>query len=456
MVRQLLVTAGFKWQHEWSGRYIAWMESSRLRSRSAALVIGLSAAMFTALVATSTLSYVDVPSGPEAVAHNPINSALRQPGVTPFYTPPSPLPVELPGTILKSEPIADPPPGIKATRIMYLSTKANGEPIAVTGMIAELDGPAPEFGRPVVGFAHGTVGTARQCAPSIAPFDDYTTGTHMWEARIRPLVNQGYVVAATDYEGEGAPGDPTYILASTEGYNVLDSLRAAVYLEPNRINASQMALYGHSQGGQATLAAASMAPEYAPELQLRGAVASAPGMIPPIPLALDALVSNPGTAKESAIRMSYILSIVESWTAAFPGEMQPDYLLTPEGIAALPLVKQYCNDALIEQLDKPFATYVKADPSKALLNVIAKNVPVEKRITIPILMLQGLKDTDVSPALTIASTHVLCQLGTVIESYTVPEDTHETLVWTGRPKELSWIADRFAGESAPNTCGGQQ
>lgn len=432
------------------------MDTPRSRSRAGALIMAVSAAMFAGLMATGWTGVSEGPSGPEADAHNPVNSASKDIKVPPFYTPPEPLPEGLPGTVLKSEPMTDAPPGIKATRIMYLSTTAAGEPTAVSGMIAEPDAPVTGTGRPLVAFAHGTVGTARECAPSIDPFSNYTPGTHMWEARIRPLVNQGYVVAATDYEGEGTPGDPTYILASTEGYNVLDSLRAAVNLEPNRIDAAQMAIYGHSQGGQASLAAASLAPEYAPELQLRGAVASAPGLIPPIPLALETMVADSGTPEEGAIRASYILNIVASWTAAFPGELEPSDLLTPQGIEALPLVKEYCNDELVRQLTEPFSTYVRSDPSESLLNVISKNVPVDKRITMPVLMLQGMKDTDVSPPLTIAGTHALCQLGTVVESFTTAQDTHETLVWAARSRELDWIADRFAGVPAPNTCGGLQ
>ncbi|HPY23203.1 MAG TPA: alpha/beta fold hydrolase [Mycobacterium sp.] len=432
------------------------MSSARLRARNAVLVVALGALSFGLLVSTSRAPYVPKAEGPESIAYNPVYNALRPTPPTPFYTPPDPLPIGLPGTIIKSEPMPEAPPGIRATRIMYLSTSTTGQPIAVTGMIAEPDAPTGPAGRPVVAFAHGTTGTARPCAPSIAPFTDQTVGTHMWEARMRPLVNQGYVVAAADYEGEGAPGDPVYMLKAAEAHNVLDSLRAAVYLAPDRIDAARMAIYGHSQGGHASLSAASLAPEYAPELQLRGAVVSAPGMIPPIPLALAEMASNPGNEKEAAIRASYMLNLASSWTTAFPDELSPSDLLTPEGVEAMNLAKSLCHDALVKQMTKPFASYVKPNPSLRVLNVVAQNMPVDRRVEMPILMLQGMADTDVSPQLTVAATQALCQHGSVVDTYFTESDPHETLVWTARPAELDWIADRFAGKPAPNTCTGQQ
>jgi len=432
------------------------VDSARLRARTAVLVVTLAALLFGVLVATGRAPYVPKAEGPESIAYNSVYRAVTPTPPGPFYTPPNPLPAGLPGTIIRSEPMRDAPPGIRATRIMYLSTSATGQPTAVTGMIAEPDSPAGPEGRPLVAFAHGTTGTARPCAPSIAPFADQTVGTHMWEARMRPLVNQGYVVTATDYEGEGAPGNPVYMLKAAEAPSVLDSLRAAVYLAPDRIDASRMAVYGHSQGGHASLSAASLAPEYAPELQLRGAVVSAPGMIPPIPLALDTLVANPGSAKEAAIRASYMLNLTASWTRAFPDELAPSDLLTPEGVQAMALTEKYCHDALVRQLTKPFATYVKPDPSRRVLGVVAQNMPVDRRVDIPVLMMQGMVDTDVSPPLTVAATQALCQLGTVVSTYFTEKDQHETLVWSARPAELDWIADRFAGISAPNDCSGQQ
>jgi predicted esterase len=120
------------------------------------------------------------------------------------------------------------------------------------------------------------------------------------------------------------------------------------------------------------------------------------------------------------------------------------------------LTETHCHNALVTQLTESFATYVKPNPSLRVLNVVAQNMPVDRRVEMPILMLQGMADTDVSPPLTVAATQALCQHGTVVDTYFTEHDPHETLVWTARPAELDWIADRFAGKAAPNSCTGQQ
>jgi pimeloyl-ACP methyl ester carboxylesterase len=59
---------------------------------------------------------------------------------------------------------------------------------------------------------------------------------------------------------------------------VLDAVRAAIAM-PETAAGPDTFLWGHSQGGQATLFAARLAPTYAPELRVLGAAAAAPAGI---------------------------------------------------------------------------------------------------------------------------------------------------------------------------------
>src|SRR3954454_17762835 len=52
--------------------------------------------------------------------------------------------------------------------LLYSSTSDNGDKVAVSGTVAVPKGKAPKGGWPVVSWAHGTVGIADACAPSIA------------------------------------------------------------------------------------------------------------------------------------------------------------------------------------------------------------------------------------------------------------------------------------------------
>ena len=61
-------------------------------------------------------------------------------------------------------------------------------------------GPEPAGGRPVVSWAHGTVGLAPQCAPSRL---DSPTANLPW---VQQMIARGWVVTATDYAWLGTPG----------------------------------------------------------------------------------------------------------------------------------------------------------------------------------------------------------------------------------------------------------
>ena len=78
----------------------------------------------------------------------------------------------------------------------------------------------------------------------------------------------------TDYEGLGTPGAHPYLIGRSEGHSVLDAVRAARKLD-KRLG-KRVVLAGHSQGGQSVLWAASLAPNYTPDLKVRGTVALAP------------------------------------------------------------------------------------------------------------------------------------------------------------------------------------
>ena len=126
-----------------------------------------------------------------------------------------------PGTLIRSEPMVFAPAGAQAYRVLYRSAGMHGEPIAVSGVIVVPPGPAPAGGRPIVAWAHPTTGVVPHCAPSLAIF------VFQQMAGLRQLVEQGAVVAATDYPGLGTPGPHPYLVGDSEARAVIDSVRAA-------------------------------------------------------------------------------------------------------------------------------------------------------------------------------------------------------------------------------------
>jgi len=415
-----------------------------------------SALALVLLVSTSWNPIQNTPSASHDLIGAPEFGSTETVPLTDFYDAPTPLPDMNPGSLMKTEPISGAPEGVKATRYMYLSTNIAGEPIPVTGALFESASGTPAAPRPLIGFAHGTTGLARICGVSQAPFTSGTTGAEFWGPEIKPLVDSGYVVAATDYQNMGAPGTPSYLVAQSEAYAVLDSMRAAVNLAPGRIDISKMALTGHSQGGQASLAAAQYSAEYAPELAIRGAVSQSTGMVVGLPLVAKQVAAGSDDPVGDSKKSEYVAFLVESWAKSYPDVIDPTEIMTPDGMEALPLTQELCGVPLREKFaDKPLSAYVKSDLPSSFLRVANLNVPTGY-VPFPVLITQGDEDESVVPEFTYATFRALCQTGTEADLQIYPDDDHNSILWTAQTPVLDWLAARLDQQQVPNGCVGRQ
>jgi pimeloyl-ACP methyl ester carboxylesterase len=195
-----------------------------------------------------------------------------------FYTPPSPLPGSGHGGLIWARKLTGTPAlrgGSSNRLVLYRSTGVGGKAVAVSGTASVPKGRAPKGGWPVITWGHGTTGIADKCAPSR---DSASNPAHDVIAYAYPLLQRwlqaGYAVVRTDYEGLGTPGDHPYLIGRSEGYGMLDAVRAARKLD-KRLG-RRVIIAGHSQGGQSALWAASLAGKWTPELKVRGTVALAP------------------------------------------------------------------------------------------------------------------------------------------------------------------------------------
>jgi pimeloyl-ACP methyl ester carboxylesterase len=184
-----------------------------------------------------------------------------------FYTPPATLPKGPHGTPVWQRKLTGAAKLQKARSNRLLLYRSDGG--VVSGTVAVPKGKAPKRGWPVISWAHGTVGSADLCAPSrVGTQGNYDS----------PLLNRwlkaGFAVVRTDYPGLGTPGPHPYLIGVSEGHSVLDMVRAARKLDKHL--SRDVVIAGHSQGGQAALFAASLAPKWTPELKVRGTVAFAP------------------------------------------------------------------------------------------------------------------------------------------------------------------------------------
>ena len=71
------------------------------------------------------------------------------------------------------------------------------------------------------------------------------------------FIKEGYVIVATDYQGLGGGGKHQYSVAGTNGRDLINSARAAISMRDTGAS-KRTIFYGWSQGGGATIAAASL------------------------------------------------------------------------------------------------------------------------------------------------------------------------------------------------------
>ena len=425
--------------------------SSKQRAVAALSVLAAAALAFVLLINTSWQPVQDDIVGNAALGKtSEFDGNVRSP-VSEFYAAPDPAEFSrlAAGTVLRSEAIEEAPEGVRAWRIMYVSANNDGEPIPITAYYAEPDRETLT-GFPLVGLAHGTTGLVPECGMSQAPFTAGTTGFEYWEFLGRQIVANGWAMVVTDYEGMGAPGNPTYLLRK-QGYDVLDSLRAAVRFRPQTVDATKVGIIGHSEGAYAALAAGDMWTAYAPDVMLRGVVSIAPGGVPPLPFAINALSSASG-ASGAGPRNGYVTYLSTSWAATYPELLSPDAFLTQEGAQIIPEAAKLCQGEVVEELTERFTTYFRADLPKEIVTVAAKNAPITRRSEAPTLLLQGQKDTGIVPQITRGFANLMCFYGSTTEYRQFATDTHRSSVFTSVPAWTDWFTDRFDGLPAGSTC----
>lgn len=363
----------------------------------------------------------------------------------PFYTAPSPLPAGSPGTIIRSEVIDGFHAGATAYRVLYKSTGYDGKPTAVSGSVVVPDGPAPAQGRKVVAYTHGTVGVATNCGPSLVKGAEQP----LFFEGGAPLLSAGYVVAASDYQGLGTPGPHPYLVGASEGMNELDIVRAAHNLSQAHAGAD-FVVWGHSQGGQASLFTGQLASSYAPELHLVGVAAGGP-----VPDLVDLFKVNIKTTVGKIL----IAMGLQSWAKVYD-DAGLDRIVTP---VARPIVAKIARNCLygtkqiLASVPGALAlglTFLRTPPweSEPWKTIVAKNNPGNSPLNAPILIVQGTADAIVAPAVTERLAHKLCKNGERVELRLYPGVGHLETGHLAAPDVAKWIADRFAGKPAPTTC----
>lgn len=379
-------------------------------------------------------------------------------GLPRFYDWTKPVPHQ-PGRMLRAEPapatVSLPDAG-RAERILYSSTdwRDPRRAITVSGIVFFPKGAPPRGGWPVIAWAHGTTGIADVCAPSFQPRSDRDA------AYFGYWLKAGYAIVATDYQGLGSPGVHPYLHYRAEGIGVLDSIRAAIGHYPD-LSHERIITMGQSQGSEGAIAAAYLAPSYAPELKIKGTVATgivaqtanvgSAAQVPP-----PSLYENDADYGNSAYEILWFLGTAH---ATNPDTIRAEDYISDVGRPLLEKAQTTCMGGLrtyANEIKLPVSKFYKR-PIDTLEASIAPTVLFpDVAIRTPVFVGTGLADSDAQPAKQYNFTSAMCAAGTVVEQHYYPHATHGRAVGRSLADSPAFVARVMSGAKVAGNCAGLQ
>ena len=368
-------------------------------------------------------------------------------GVSDFYAFEEAIPAT-PGMLLRQEPLTaeqSVPGAARNIRLLYTSTDGlnGGEPIVVSGGLFIPPGVAPAGGWPLLLWSHGTVGIADKCAPSwtgYVPFHD---------EHLQTWLDNGYAIVASDYQGLGTEGTHPYLATRPAAFSNLDVIRAVQAADFNLTDAVVIA--GQSQGAGAAFATAGHAADYAPDIDIRGVVATGiPYFTPEALIAVQE--ARPNDVVDPMLGYNFLaLSMISLVEPDFSIE---DYVSD----AALPMargVADICNRDMRTKIEEAGLTYnmsFKQSPAEQLKKAFAKMQYPTLDLPVPVFVGTGSTDRDTPPRMQAGLAKRACAAGTTIEARFYDGFDHLTVLNHSQMDSLPFVAKAFAGDDIAGNC----
>ena len=235
------------------------------------------------------------------------------------------------------------------------------------------------------------------------------------------MIEQGAVVAATDYPGLGTAGPHPYLVGDSEARAVIDSVRVARNM-PGAGGGNSFAVWGHSQGGQASLYTGLIAKTYAPGLNLVGVAAAAPA---------TSLVTLMGDDFKTSGGKNLTAMTLWSWSRVFGAPI--DEVVVPEAMPAVDQLANECIESIFDILarrrtEKPLEQHFLSVSNIAVVepwhSLAMRNTPGPLSPRIPLFLAQGTTDNIVRPDVTRAYMQRQCKAGGKVTMMWVPGVGH--------------------------------
>jgi hypothetical protein len=326
----------------------------------------------------------------------------------------------------------------QSVRAVYKSISGNdGSSTDVSGSFFLPIGSTPPGGWPVVAFAHGTIGLANGCGPSL------TGDLKGYAATVGSLLSLGYAVAMTDYEGLGSSGVHPYLEPRTAAYNVIDSVRALRTLFPTV--SSRWLAFGESQGGQAVWAANEDAASYGEGLTLVGSIALSP--VSNITALADLATRGSLSSDQRMLMPAVVVGVARS-----QGLPVQDYLhgVSDSELDELIGCDNSTRQKAANQLTADSVRPIDQAASDRLVNALRRTALPQRELSAPMIVVNGRLDQLLSPTWINQSVAESCAMGSSVTHVEKKKEGHAI-----SPDEslIKWLTARFRGEPVPNGCG---
>ncbi|OBI10239.1 lipase [Mycolicibacter heraklionensis] len=387
--------------------------------------------------------------------HQPLQYGERplHPADDPFYEPPAGFQHAVAGTVLRSRDVELAflgliPQKLQATQLLYRTVDRNNVPqVTVTTVVVPTDRDRTRP-CPIVSYQCAIDAVDGRCFPSFAlrrRARAHGSFTQLEFVLIAAILSQGWAVSIPDHEGRfghwGAPKEP--------GYHVLDGLRAALGTE--RLDLSPDApvgLWGYSGGGLATGWAAEVCGDYAPELNIVGAVLGSPvGDLGHTFLGLDGTFFSglPAVMIATLAKVYPDLQKVIDEHATAEGKA---LLRSLASMTTLGAVMRMRHKSLENFIDQPLQDVVELPAVQHVFDDTKLGYHAPKP---PVLMLQAVHDQVISVVHIDHLAEAYVNGGVRLTYHRDLLSEHATLHPLSAPMVLDWLGDRFANRPLPQT-----
>ncbi len=365
----------------------------------------------------------------------------------PFYETPANIAAIRPGEVIRSRQVELKNFWVsnhETWQLLYRSNDLHGNPDVTVTTVVVPD--KRKHARPaLLSFQCAIDAVTSQCFPSYALQKGAEASRAVAPLEfmvVRRALAKGWAVSMPDHEGLvgawGAPREP--------GYRALDGIRAALsFDELGLAPDTRIGMWGYSGGGMATSWAAEMAPTYAPELKIVGAVLGSPvGDMASTLLRLNGgLHAGLPILVIAGLRRIYpALDRIINDHGTEAGKREIELAAT---LPTLDAIRRFRNHDIDDYLDIPLADAL-ADPG--MVEMLADIRLGTHAPNTPLMVMQAIHDEVIDAADVDAQVRRYRDLGASVTYVRDLVSEHYSLLPLSGPMAISWLTHRLQGRVA--------